>query len=620
MKAELRPLLLASRLLSGALIIAFLYFGKVVFVPLALALLAASALQPFVMRLRRWRFPRAAAVMTVCLAFVLLLGGLTWLIGGQVAAFADELPAYRKNIVAKVTEARRALRGGTIEKLQSTIDSVEQEVKQQAAAEGDETAAAAPDEPPAKQPEPEPVPVVVSSDSRLLDMESLSSLSPFLEPLATLGLVALLAVMMLLQWSDLRARLLVFLSANLTGTTHALDDAAKRIGKFLGLQLIYNAGFGLVAGAGLWLLGVPYAALWGLCAALFRYVPYAGPLAAAALPAVVSLVTSDGWTQVAGVVALFLILELISNNFLEPWLYGSSLGISEIGIVVATVFWTFLWGPAGLVLATPLTVCLVVLGLHVPCLSFFARLLSDRQLLAPHHRLYERLVAGDEMEVQEIMRSHAGEKGPEAFGEELAVPALALARDEQLRGRIRDDKAHTFGEMLSGDETERKSETTGGDPIVPLVLRPACPFTQAALPFLTEKLQGLPVRIIPSTARDFSGQILEQIASASTAAVICLPCLHEDDLPRLLGTVKRIHSQCPEAVIIVARWDGATFSREEQERLTAAGATAWSSSLQETRNRIAAHAGDLAARTAPAAGAVEISDAPAPPGLAYAQV
>ncbi len=570
----------AARLVTAACITGFLYYGSTVFIPLALALLIAFALNPAVRRLMKCRLPRVVSVAIVVTAFVVFLGGLSWFIGGQLSGFVKELPLYRNNIVQKVREFRGMFSGGTIDKIRATVKDVSAQT---------ETT------PPA--PAAAPAPVKETSFE-----EWLSSAGAVTDPATTFGLVILLVAMMLLQWSDLRSRIFGFLPGNVSHTTEALADAGERVGNFLFLQFVYNSVFGIIIGLSLWALGVPYSALWGLCAALFRYIPYVGPVFAALLPILVSLVTSSGWSQVISVGVLFLVLEIISNNFIEPWLYGTKLGISEIGIVMASVAWASIWGPIGLLLATPLTVCLVVLGTHVPCLSFFATLLGTENAFSDSQQIYQRLLAGDSVEAAELTNKHVRKRGASEFTADVLLPALNLARrDQLLRWLSQENAEHLFeeikavaDEVQSLDEssgvvtTDSKKEGASGS----IILWSACPFTDAALPLLQREMQppdGV-LRSIRST--ELMGGVLQSLTESNgNAMAVTVAHLCEVDTPRVAGMVKRLTRAIPGIAVQVARYGAKPFTAEEKTMLTESGASALASTPAEAKIWIVAYQG-----------------------------
>jgi predicted PurR-regulated permease PerM len=433
--ASLKTVKVAATLLSITLVVVILYWGKVVLIPVALAVMLTFILSPLVTRLDRWGLWRVPAVLVVVATTGLLLLGMIWLVGSQLHSLANDLPNYRENIREKVAALRGGGTGGPLANIRSTLQDA---TRQPEASKLRDPKAGK--EQPATVPEPIPVRVVPEEgpDQALSAvLASVLALSPALEALATGGLALVLVIFMLIKREDLRNRL-VSLTAqgNLTTTTKALDDAGQRISRYLLIQLIINGTFGAAVAVGLLVIGVPYALLWGLCAAVFRYIPYIGPWVAALLPLAVSLVTSPTWSQVLLVLGLFLVLELVSNNVMEPWLYGQGVGLSGVALLVSAAFWTWIWGPVGLILATPLTVCLVVIGKYVPALDFLDRLLGDRPALRVHAAFLQRLLARDTREAAEIVRSYRTDHAPEMVYDEVLVPALALARRDRSRGNM----------------------------------------------------------------------------------------------------------------------------------------------------------------------------------------
>jgi len=595
-----RSIILASRLLSATLICGILYGAKIVLIPLAFSILIAFMLYPLVRRLRRFHLPNTGAVVLVVASAAAGLAGLSWLIGAQIAGFSAELPQYEQNITRKISSFRSSLKGGTIDKLQDAIANVTEEVEE--IEEAKEVAEEKESGTPRRAGKPaseEPVPVYITTPPSLVSYQAMTRIGPMVAPLTSIGLVLLLSVLMLLKWSELRGRMLAFLENNLAGTTSAMDDAGQRIRRFLGTQFLYNASFGLIAGTGLAFLGVPYAPLWGLCAALFRYIPYAGPVVAAALPLLVSLVTSDGWSQVLSVGILFLVLELVSNNLVEPWLYGSRVGLSEIGIIVAAVVWTFLWGPSGLVLATPLTVCLVVLGEHLPALTFISRLLGSKPTVSTHFHLYQRLLADDALEAADLAKGAMLKDGPAGAVENVFLPALSLARREWMAGRLPADQAERIGKALPAvfeasqptdeDDDARDAPATGaapGLPLPPVTFWATCALSDAVLPLQDVLLGDLCFAPDFVTAKQFAGAVVARLA-ADPPTAICLIHLDPHDFARVRARVLRIRAALPDTPLVVARLGGATFDAEERATLATVGATALVTTLAALRSFLA---------------------------------
>ncbi len=578
-----RTLVMAARLLMAALVCALLYWGRVVLIPLALATLIAFILHPMVVRLQRIRVPRLVSVgMTMLMATSLIVAAF-WFITVQVAGFTRDLPTYQRNISEKIGQLQGSMRGGVLERLERLFVSLEQEAK--ARDEAREPGATS----------NEPLPVVIESPKKWSDGSITAAALPLLEPIVTGGLIFVLVALMLLRWEDLRSRLVSVINQNITRTTRAIDDAGKRIARYLGMQMLINGSFGLVIGLGLWGLAVPYSGLWGLCAALFRYVPYVGPVAAAALPLMVSLFTSTGWTQVGGVAMLFLTLELVSNNVLEPWLYGWRVGLSELGVILAAVAWTFLWGTAGLVLAVPLTVCLVVLGEHVPALSIFPRLLGDKPALPLHLRFYQRLLAKDKMEARDLAREYARANDFAKAGDDVIAPALAHARVEELRGALSEEEVQEFAAALPYildrvDERDEVDDEAAASltqmSAGAVVVWPLCRLSEALVPLLHRHCQDLPCRwkMVPETL--LTSEAIEKLAEEEPTAV-CVLLLIQDDLPQARNVCKKLRRTWPDVHITVACWSDPKGDGGVEEAMTKAGASRICWTPSETRNDLA---------------------------------
>ncbi|HZB62316.1 MAG TPA: AI-2E family transporter, partial [Microvirga sp.] len=402
----------SSILTAGGIVLAIggLYFGRDIFIPFALAILLSFALTPLVNWLRRLRLPRiASVVVAVALAFV-LIGGIAFVVGRQVVQLANNLPSYQTTITEKIRGLQEsAPGGGVVDKVTTTIQDLSREIS------GDEKAS---DKPPGQpgstlggNPAPqEPVTVRLERDEAQ-PLEIIQTIvGPLLAPLATAGLVVIFVIFVLLEQEDLRDRFIKLAGAgDLQKSTQALNDAAARVSRYLLMQLVVNLTYGVPIGIALYLIGVPNAVLWGLLAAVLRFVPYLGPFLAALFPIALAFAVDPGWSMLLWVIGLFLLAELVSNNVIEPWLYGSSTGLSSLAIIMAAIFWTTLWGPVGLFLATPLTVCLVVIGRYVPQLEFLGVLLGSDPVLAPEERLYQRLLAGNLEEAVEMAEDYVDE-------------------------------------------------------------------------------------------------------------------------------------------------------------------------------------------------------------------
>ncbi len=271
-------------------------------------------------------------------------------------------------------------------------------------------------------------------------------------------MVVVLLLFMLIDREDQRNRLLqLFGTANLHATTEAFGDAARRVSRYLRMQFLINVGYGVVVALGLWAIGVPSPTMWGVLGFSLRFLPYIGPWIAATLPILVSLAVSDGWTQPMMVVGLYVVLELLLNNVAEPWLYGGSVGISSVGVIVSAIFWTWLWGPVGLILAMPLTVCLLVMARYVPQLRFITVLLADRPPLSLAERVYQRMLASDGNELTNLLKKELKSSVACGVYDEILIPALALAEEDRHEDLLSDDQAAVV-EELAEDLVEELGE------------------------------------------------------------------------------------------------------------------------------------------------------------------
>ena len=415
--------------LAGA--IAALYFGRDVFLPIAVALLLTFALAPLVSALRRVGIPRIVAVIgSVVLAFA-ALALFSIIVATQVGELARNVTTYQFNILTKVRSLKDMGAGsGIVERLSGVIERVGREIEKKEAA--------APR--PGEAPQPDPLPVEIVARQKPLEVLQ-NLILPLVSPLATTGLIIIVLIFMLLERENLRDRFIRLVGyGDLHRTTAALQDAGRRVGQYLLMQLVVNVVYAIPITIGLWLLGIPNALLWGVLALVLRFVPYIGPAIAMLLPMLLALAVAPGWSLVLWTGALFLLMELISNNVVEPWLYGSRTGLSPLAIIVAAIFWTWLWGPLGLILSTPLTVCLVVLGRHVPQFEFFEVLLGNEPVLEPKERLYQRLLAGDPEEATDHAEETLEKEYLIDFYQDVVIPALLLAEQDRVRGVMADDQ------------------------------------------------------------------------------------------------------------------------------------------------------------------------------------
>jgi predicted PurR-regulated permease PerM/GAF domain-containing protein len=438
----------ASSIVTAAVIlltITALYFGREIFLPFTLAILLSFMLARPVEWLRRLRIPRVVAVVTVVVTAFLMIAGISMLVGAQVISLANNLPSYQKTMQEKIRSIRgAAVGGGPIDRTTAVIEALGRELSDTQPAPRSEKHSA----PSAQKKEPIPVTIEPARNDPLTVAQNM--IVPLLGPIGTAGLVIVFIFFVLLEPSDLRDRFIRLAGSDLHRTTEALSEAAERVGRYLLMQLVVNASYGVPLGIGLYLIGVPSAFLWALLATLLRFVPYLGPVIAAVFPLTLAFAVDPGWNMLLWTAGLVAVLELISNNVIEPWLYGSSTGMTPVAVILAAIFWTLLWGPVGLILATPLTVCLVVMGRYVPQLAFLDVLLGSDPVLSPEERLYQRLLAGNVEEAIEIAELHVAappdaEEQPAAdsllgFYDQVGLPALRLAENARQRGASTQDR------------------------------------------------------------------------------------------------------------------------------------------------------------------------------------
>lgn len=551
-------------------VIAALYIARDIFVPIALAVLLAFVLAPLVRLLRRAGVNRIAAVLvSVLLAFVVILG-----VGGvltrQVSELAENLPRYQANIREKVQSIRGAARGpSAVERVSEVLENLKQEIRREPGPEAvppAQPAAGAPSAPAtAAPPEPRPVPVEVREpEPGPLELVR-QIVEPLIEPLTTTGIVLVFVIFILLYREDLRDRFIRLTgTADLHRTTAAMDEAAYRLSRFFLVQLGMNAFFGVVIGIGLWIIGVPNPILWGVIAMLMRFVPYIGSFIAAGFPALLAVAVDPGWSLVAWTLALFLVAEPLMGQVVEPMVYGHSLGLSPIAVIVAATFWLWLWGPIGLILAVPLTVCVVVLGRHVERLEFLDIILGDQPALAPDKSFYQRMLAGDPYEVAEQAHRYLKEHSLSAYYDEVALQGLALAQADVAEGRldavrlgmIRDSVTAVVEDLADVDDVAPEA--------APAELEPDADPAEARVPasLAAEELppgwEGEPALVLPAhTSLDEAGAvILAQMLGKHGIGARAggLDDVTGPGLARLdAGAVKLVHVSCFGAATGLAR-------------------------------------------------------------------
>lgn len=574
----------------GMVAVTTLYVGADLLIPIAIALLLSFVLSPIVSYAKRFRIPRApAVVIAVTLAFG-VIAGLGAILAGQMGQLAGDLPQYQSTMRDKIQSMRGWTFGsGTLERAADMLQSLGREFDRPQG--GVTTTPGEPFDPKARPADAPPL--VEIREPPKTALQNLSDIaSPLLHPMATIGIIIIFVIFILLQREDLRNRFMGLAgSRDIQRTTAAIDDAARRLSRLFLTQLALNASFGLVIGLGLWAIGVPSPALWGIVAGVLRFVPYVGAFIAAIFPMLLAAAVDPGWTMLIATAVLFGAVEPIVGHVIEPMVYGRSAGLSPIAVVVAATFWTALWGPIGLVLATPLTICLVVLGRHVESLSFLDTLFGDRPALAPPELFYQRMLASDPTEAAEKAEEFLREKSLSAYYEEVALPGLMLAQHDAERGALEGDRLvavrrsvallvedlddwddvdpsfalpasdpETIEAIRSADREADASSLTDAvspTPTPPQALRVRCvggrtPIDEAAAAIVAQILRkhGFSPQIDDEDFLLSSGVVEMEASGPSIACAVCL----DADEAQLRLVVRRLRRRLPQSHVVAARW------------------------------------------------------------------
>ncbi|GAC1329734.1 MAG: AI-2E family transporter [Beijerinckiaceae bacterium] len=571
-----------ATLITLFLVIAALTIGRAVFIPIAIAILLSFVLAPLVRLLRRVRVPRVPAVGLVVLLASLVLIGVAALIAQQFADLTKELPNYQTTISRKIDSLKQMTSGGgSFERAATALKNLGGQISEPNSS---------PTQPGAKPSKPlpenaqKPVPVEVHQPDPL-SLERLQYYAgTILEPLATVGIVAVFVVFILFQREDLRDRFIRLVgSHDLQRTTAAMNDAARRLSRFFLFQTAMNASFGVIIAAGLWFIGVPSPFLCGALAALMRFVPYVGSIVAAAVPIALAAAVAPGWTMMLEAAALFLIAEPIMGQIVEPFLYGHSTGISPIAVIVSATFWTWIWGPVGLVLSTPLTVCLVVLGRHVERLEFLDVILGDAPPLTPIQSFYQRVLAADSSEIAEQAEQFTKTRSLIEYYDEIALEALLMAQLDVRRGTLESDRQgrirETIDELIQDleqddvhteapeNEDDRAAMLPGEEHspgVSVLCIGGRTPLDQAAADLLAHLLRseaGFAPRVEPPETLTPAGLLRLDMGNVD---VVCLSYLDADlSQAHVRFAVRRLRRRFPNAAVVTCFWT----AEEEPQRM-----------------------------------------------------
>ncbi len=613
--AEIPGLQALLAVVVGVVTVAALYFGREVLVPITLAVLLSFVLAPVVDLLRRlWigRVPAVLLAVLLALGAILFVGGL---IGTQVAGLARDAPSYAATIERKVSAARTYTAG----RFSEVMDSFGRDLGHA----GGGAVGTTPQEPPPSE-EPRPLPVEVRQPAASPIELAERVLAPILHPLATTGIVLVVAIFVLLQREDLRDRLIRLAGAtDLHRTTTALDDAARRLSRYFLFQLGLNTAFGCVICVGLYIIGVPSPILWGIVAGLLRFVPYIGAFLGAAAPLALAAAVDPGWSMVAWTAALFLVAEPLMGHVVEPMAYGHSTGLSPVSVIVAAIFWGWLWGPVGLILSTPLTLCLVVLGRHVERLEFLDILLGDRPALTPVESFYQRMLADDPDEALDQAELLLKERSLCSYYDEVALKGLQLAASDANRGVLPPERLEVVKEAVrslvaylaghdnaepSPDKAAKDADTPslaeralpkqpppGGDAPHPDALPPEwrsdravlCiagrgPLDEAASAMLAQVLgkHGLGAAVVPHEAVE-RGRV--NTLDVSGVAMVCISYLEISGSPaHLRYLLRRLRQRLPPgSPILVGLWPAEEAVLKDPQIQKQVGANHYTSSLHE---------------------------------------
>ncbi|MGF6572718.1 putative PurR-regulated permease PerM [Paraburkholderia sp. GAS333] len=607
----------------GVTAVACLYFASAVLIPITLAVLLSFLVAPLVDSLARLRLGHVASVFAAMLISMSVIGMLGALIATQLTDLAAGMPRYQVTIERKMD----AVHSLTIGKL-NRVASVASQALQRATIEPPPPPEATPSaSSPAGARAPSAVPVEVREPVPTPFELARRVLSPAISPLETAFIVFVVMIVILLQRDDLRDRAIrLFGSRDLHRTTTVMDEAARRLSRYFVSQLGLNAGLGVVIGAGLFLIGVPSPILWGILAALLRLVPYVGIWISATLATALAAAVSPGWAMAIWSLALFVTVELVAGQVVEPLLYGRSTGLSPFSVVVAAIFWSWIWGPIGLILSTPLTLCLLVLGRHVRRLEFLDVLLGDQPALTPIENFYQRALAGDPDEAIEQAEALLRERSLSAYYDEVAIKGLQLAATDVVRGSVTAVQLArieaTTNDLVDGldsyddiepappvveenwsavgpspDEIQKETKarealnalTTAGvaprevDAVNTRVLcipgrGPLDPLATTILLQLLGK-HGFTARSLPHDA--VSRASIDNL-EADDVGVICVLYLQIDGIPsHLRYLVRRIRARLPHVSIVVGLWALDDTQKWSVDLQSAMGAECYATSLRE---------------------------------------
>lgn len=561
-----------------------LYVAKAILLPVSLAILLTFLLTPLADRLERWRIPRIPTVLGIVGISFALIAGLGGVVTNQLLQLSLELPKHEGNLKAKIASLQP--NSPALDRVTQTLVNLRNAITQgsTAGSPGDKQPAPGDtsNKPPATSSDaadkPASIAVEVVSPSESLFAHAQVWIGQLVAPIASAGLVIVLVLFMLLDRENQRSRFVqLFGRSHMHATAEAVHDVAHRVGRYLRMLFLLNAGYGLAIATGLWVIGVPGAIMWGVLGFTLRFLPYIGPWIAALLPILVSIATAEGWTQPLLVVGLYIAVELISNNVIEPLVYGSTTGVSTVGIIIAAIFWTWLWGPVGLILSVPMTVCLLVAARYVPQLNFLTILLGDGQPTSPAERVYQRLLAFDDREPTKLAHKQLKETPLVTYYDEVLLPALVMAEQDRHADLLNDEQAAFVIEATEdliddlGNAARREQQLRHAEAAVANMAEakksPSMPTPSArvlciplrdeadelASHMLVQILNGEGFHATAVLAESLTSEMVDQIAESESDIVVIsvLPPI----APRGARLVwRRIRDRYPDLPIVVGFW------------------------------------------------------------------
>lgn len=561
-------------IVTGVMLVVALYFGRDILVPIALAILLAFLLEPLVTWMEKLHLGRAGPVILSVLLAVSILGVAGWVVFVQTVDLADQFPNYRATLSKKIESFRGVQgKGKGLAKAQATVNELGKEISSSiGTAPPDANQATPTSRPVPNANRAHPLPVEVISQTN--PISSLWALvSPLLGPLATVGIVMVFTAFILLRREDLQRRLFTLAGlARFRVTTQAFEETTHLVGRYLLLQSLVNLVYGALFGTALYFIGVPNALLWGVLAAVLRFIPYVGILVAGFLPIFLSLAVFDGWTRVLITAGTFLALEIITAYVVEPLLYGSQVGISSLAILVAAVFWAALWGPAGLLLSTPLTVVIVVVGRYIPQLEFLSVLLGDERVLATEVQLYQALLQMDMPDAKRVVDEYLKEKSIVELYDSVFMPVLIFIEKDRQEAELGDDRAQFLFQALKEliEDLTLDSQTAGesrilpagqalpatkagGEPAIGIACIPARDEADEIAGMMLAHLltrAGCQARVVSAASLE---EMLEEVSQQETEMIYVssLPPLTVSHLGKLY---KKIRTRFPDAKIGIGLW------------------------------------------------------------------